>query len=654
MRGSPPSRLALFFAGLGSTLLFLAPRSVGHGGTYRGPGDTVTPTLPNPPAGPTTGGNAPGASGGGIDRPTFPAPGVGAGGFGGSMGGSVAPGPLWGSGVDLGPDLSGWELWWEINQDRFLDLRNRRKTVSLVVTGSDQFFLGEGRAPPLPGMPSRERLRAEVVPALLEGAGDPETAEACLLALAKIGEDPRLRAQLEERLADRVLAVREAATLGLGILGVPQALSPLGDLLAGDAAGRALAGQREVSARLQSFAAVALALLGRARESTRAEVHAALLRAVESAATLRSDVRAASALALGIVPPPDEEARARALDLLRRRWAHPREDLQVRAHLPLAIGRLAGFRAEEFVRLFRSAIEAKATEREVRQSCVLALGLLVSPDSDEYAPSVDLLGEVLRAGESSSRGFAAIALGEIGGDRARLVLERALRSGRPLVRPWVALGLGVLAHGARPKGTPSEAASPVPALRELLRRSRAPSAVAAASIALGLAGDAGSSALILDALDRIGEERSRGHVCLGLGLAGGGAGKAEMMTLVRESTRRPDLLRSAAVASLLLGDAGVVPELLRLLEGPPAAAEVAVLNALAQVGDGQAIASLVSLLRNRGFPGITRRAAATALGRIGDRRTLPWRAEVAADQNYLAFPTALFDPTGATGLLDFP
>ncbi|MCI0589969.1 MAG: HEAT repeat domain-containing protein [Planctomycetes bacterium] len=570
--------------------------------------------------------------------------------MGGAGNGPFAPGPLRGIGIDLGPDLNAWEFWWEINQDRFLDLRNRRRDAPPVVTGSDEFLLREGEVRSARGIPSRKRLRAEVVPALLACAADPETAEACLLALAKIGEGPGLCERLEERLADRRLAVREAAALGLGILGSAEALPPLRDLLVRDAGGRA---QREASVRLQVVAALALGLVGRACETTRAEVHAILRRTVE-APGVRREIRAAAILALGIVPPPDGQTRALSLGLLQRRWEHPREDLLVRAHAPLAIARLAvgDPLAEGFVRGFRAVVGKKSTEREVRQSCILALGLLVSPASPEYASTVDVLSDALRSSESSSRGFAAIALGEIGGERARLRLERALQASRTLVRPWAALGLGVLGHGSRRSGASVETS--VEALREVLRRSRAPSTVAAVSVALGLAGDQGASTLLLDATRRIAEEGPRGLVCLGLGLAGGKAPRAEMTALVRESSRQPGLLRNAAIASLLLGDPAGVPEILGLLQRSPAAADAPVLDTLGYVGDGEAIRPLVLRLLDRSLPGISRRAAATALGRIGDRRPLPWRAEIAADQNYLAFPAGLFDPTGGTGLFDSP
>src|SRR5262245_36559389 len=145
MRGFPPSRLALFFVGLGSTLLFLSPRSVGHGGTYRGPGDTAPP-LPAAPTGPSIPGDAPHGGVGAGGRSTPRTPGAESGGFrGGGGNGPVAPGPLPGTGTDLGPDLSAWEFWWEFNQDRFLDLRNRPRAAPLVATGSDEFFLTEGR-----------------------------------------------------------------------------------------------------------------------------------------------------------------------------------------------------------------------------------------------------------------------------------------------------------------------------------------------------------------------------------------------------------------------------------------------------------------------------------------------------------------------------
>src|SRR4051812_15762083 len=96
--------------------------SSGHGGTYRGPGDTV------PPGGGGGGGGAgpssPGPSGprtGGPSGPAGPGPATG----GPATGGPAArpAGPSTGSGPG-GPNLDLWEFWWGFNKDQYLNLKS--------------------------------------------------------------------------------------------------------------------------------------------------------------------------------------------------------------------------------------------------------------------------------------------------------------------------------------------------------------------------------------------------------------------------------------------------------------------------------------------------------------------------------------------------
>lgn len=82
-----------------------------HGGTYRGPGDTV------PPGGGGGGNGGGGTTPGGPSGPSNPGPG------GGTTPGPTGPGPT-GNGPTNGPntgsqaigvDLTNWQFWWGFN-----------------------------------------------------------------------------------------------------------------------------------------------------------------------------------------------------------------------------------------------------------------------------------------------------------------------------------------------------------------------------------------------------------------------------------------------------------------------------------------------------------------------------------------------------------
>ncbi len=99
--------------------LALQDISSGHGGTYRGPGDTV------PPGGGGGGGGAgsPGSTGPSTPGPSGPttpgpaSPGAPAGVAGGPSGPSTS------GGGDAGPDLTIWQYWWGFNKEPYLNLK---------------------------------------------------------------------------------------------------------------------------------------------------------------------------------------------------------------------------------------------------------------------------------------------------------------------------------------------------------------------------------------------------------------------------------------------------------------------------------------------------------------------------------------------------
>ena len=128
---------ALFAGGL----LGLQDITAAHGGTYRGPGDTVPPGGGGGGGGgqPGTPGPA-GPSGGSPGAPGAPAPATP-----GAPAGQPAGGPrsAMTAAGDSGPDLTIWQFWWGFNKDPYLNLKAKIHAGG-TQTGSDDFFLGRG------------------------------------------------------------------------------------------------------------------------------------------------------------------------------------------------------------------------------------------------------------------------------------------------------------------------------------------------------------------------------------------------------------------------------------------------------------------------------------------------------------------------------
>ena len=173
--------------------------SIGHGGTYRGPGDTVPPggggggggggpATPGP-SGPSS------PSGSGPSTPGPAAPGAPSGGGGGAKAPTTA-GPS-----DNGPDLTNWQFWWGFNKDPYLNLRAKIHE-GVTLTGSDEFFLGHGEQSEAKDSlrPSEQTIRQKIVPALknaLETERNNDILTGSMIALAKIGDAKDLEGDSE-------------------------------------------------------------------------------------------------------------------------------------------------------------------------------------------------------------------------------------------------------------------------------------------------------------------------------------------------------------------------------------------------------------------------------------------------------------------------
>ncbi len=676
------------------------------GGTWGGPGDTVPHGDSPPPSAVTPGGSTttgPGAgaphSGGATAQPPMP---------GSAPGTSGIPRSPFGPGAPVTPflppevgDPTTWSLWWTHNQAPYLELRKHVLRTG-TLTGSDDFFLGgsatgTGEDEIVPAAGEVEGTVSAVLTAMLEDGGSPLLRMSLAMALARIGASDhehaaRLVAHLTDLLREPSQELAEVAVVALGVTSRPEALEPLLGMVRGDELGRALCNSTRVPERMRAFAAYALALLGPSLDAgSRATIVSTLMDVCEAANFSTTDVEAAALSAIGLLPIDERAsldtlqhaARAGEIDrrVLTRRtqiaWllelfpSHAGHDAfaQVRAQIPIALARLARETGpslrESLARVLLEALRPSAREpNEVRASVALALGEL--GDTDATGTDQEIRAALIREardGHPSSRRFALIALGRLGGrpgDRddsdaglveAREALLENLTHGRSQLEPWAALGLGLLAHGRCALGAPLDPLS-ADALRFVAEDTGQPEKLGAYAIALGLAHDVAAAPLLLERLQKIEASEVQAPLALALGLLGDTGALEALRTLLASSYAQPELFVDVAEGLALMGDKQVVPGLLDTLHRTDVqATQVAVCMALARVGDARALDALLELVQRADATAISRAAAARALGGICDRRSLPWETPISVGANYLATVPTLTD--GQRGVLDY-
>jgi HEAT repeat protein len=687
---SPVARTATL---CGALALCVSALTFGHGGTYRGPGDTV------PPGGGGSGGGAgppsPGPSSGGSGGSGSPGPSLPGTGGGGGVG-SPTSSPVTPSGGVGGPDLTAWTFWWEFNKDPYLNLKASIFTPA-PRTGSDGYYLGDGQQQEKDSQrPTDTQIRATIVPALLAALkteSNNDIVTGCLIALAKIGDasdeagDSAFTEVIGGFLDDEVQEIRETAAIALGILANKASIPLLASLLTDGTAGRAASGGQEVAFRTRAFAAYGLGLLGArtADESNRVDVLAALAAALKSSASSMHDVKVACVIGMGMVrldriqgavdAAASERLDCRAdqiealLALFRDEKAyHP----LVRAHAPRALTRLLGGLQVEDREAFKLRIadallaviapHAKAHDA-LKQSAVLALGALGDDDADPLDARIRaaLLDADSRARDQAARRFALIALaqsdGRVGdGERPAkgLVTRRllsALGKGTESEKAWAGIAIGVRGYALNASGAqvPADATT---ALRSALFDSKSQEVLGAYAIGLGLLRDLDSQARLLALVDSKNDDGTRGYASIGLGLMNAAGAIETIERVVRESKYQPVVLQQAAIALGLLGDKRVVGELADMLrESKTLSSQAAIAKALGAIGDRDSVEPLVAMLRDQDLTAAARGFAAAALGIVADLKPLPWNSEISVDLNYLA-ATATLNSQDGLGVLN--
>lgn len=684
-------RISSSIAGLAlAGVAVLAGGAAGHGGTYRGPLDTVPPgggggsrgggPAPGGPAGPAGPGGSPGAG------PAGPLTGAPTGGAPGVPSSTSAPR----TGIAVEEDLSQWSLWWEFNKDPFLQLKSKLH-ASEPETGSTDFLLGRGEQKAARDVlrPSARQIDDEVLPALLAALAREthnDVVTGCLVALAKIGRArggdaaAALAPRLRPFLADANQEIAETAALALGLLGGEASAALLVDVLADAPAGRAACGGAAVSERTRAFAAYGLGL-ALERSAARGVKEELATRAVAALAAharggASSDVGVACVLALGLAPLPErgtaegppESGREALLERLLALAEDRDADSALRAHAPRSAARLAAdaspaLRASAAERLVE-LVQARRVPELVRQGVVLGLGSLGDCDGDAVDVRIRraLADLVEGAADVQTRAFARVALGRVGGrdgagdpgvGRAEIadLLTASLARGAKTQRQWSALALGAMGHELASRGLVP--AGVKLAVRKELEDAKSPDDIGALSVAAGLLRDNDARAALLDKLERTSVDDARGYAALGLGLLGDRRVIDELTGVLAESKFRPELLRQAAVALGLLGDRAVAERLADMLgEAKALASQASIAAALGFIGDARSIPRLVAMLEDRALTASARGFAAVALGAVADNADLPWTVAYAVDMDYRAAPETLNANSLGTGVLN--
>jgi HEAT repeat protein len=662
------------------------PLASSHGGTYRGPGDTVPPAAGvGSPIGP---GNTPVSPAGrppttpGVGVPGPPTPGT-----------PVSPGE--GTGVprtgfpEIGQDLTGWSFWWEFNKDPYLNLKSAIYSDK-PRTGTGNWFLGIGQGEDSRDSmkPSASDIQNKIVPALLralETETNPDIITGAMMALAKIGDiaDETGNSKFVELftpfLSGHTQEINETAAIAIGILANDSSVAILRDLLEDSKEGRALVGSNEVNYRTRAFAAYGLALVGSrtGEEAIRQSIFSSLRQTLESDDSSTRDIKVACLISMGLAPmeklgfdslplgdPSAITSRSEQIEYLMEYFQDKKNSYFVRAHAPTAICRLLEGTDNESAKTAAAAVFieslAKASKRQVQQSCVIALGLLgdTDPDGIDNAIRAALIQTKDKISDTQTRNFAAVALAQsgsrMGTEAPDLAISQVskhfmvqLSRGKNAIRPWTAIAIGILGKGLGD-------AAPVELREALDMKLRAENSplVAAYAIGSGILGNVEFTEPLLEKLERIADDEARGYICVALGMIGATEAIVPINDIIKDSSYRPQLLRQAAIALGLLGDKNIVDELVDTLEATNSlATQAALSSALGFIGDKRSIAPLVDLLENQGVTASARGFAAVALGIVADKEYLPWNSKIATDLNYRASTVTLNDQEG-NGILN--
>jgi len=625
----------------------LAAPSLAHGGQYKGPSDAGGPSSSGgnnagPPTNPS-GANAPG--------PSSPSSGAASGPTSGAeTRGGNKKGPTTGGQIDFGTSYESWEFWWENNKDQYLNLKDRmaKGTSSRTTSGH---LTGRGRKDTRTASrrPDMTRINTDVLPVLAElikTSNNRDIMDSSILAMARSasegGADVVIKTAIP-LLSHSELSVQTAATLSLGVLGSPLAITQLNDLMTDSSKGRQLAGGRgQVEWLVRAFAALSLGLI-----DDPASV-ASLTQLVADTGDADKDIKVCGIVALGLM---DNDQAPQACEFLLKLLDDRKLDAIIKSYVPTSLAKLCSRMDSPDPRVV-PAIHKLFTDRDtdnfVRQSCAIALGLLASIDQPEPGKNEvvkSLLDYVAQGKDTQTRHFCFIALAQIGlrDEHAsdHLPTHQALQQlfakeiSKPSVatnRSWAAIAAAIYARVQRDAERDF-----VAAIAEAYQGEKDPSFKSAFALSLGLLGVTSQAPAIFEDFQKKAEQDFKGYAAVALGFLNYTDAADTLKTVCQQKTITPTYRLQVATGLGLMGDPDAVSVLIETLQSSQTlGVSSAVAKALGLIGDSSAIDPLEKIATDKNTGDITRAFACVALGMVCEKTSLPWNARISADNNYRA------------------
>lgn len=616
-----------------------------------------------------------------------------------------------------------WQLWWQFNQDRFL--RFSGINTGEAYTGSDGFYLGQGQVnrAAIGGRASDALIDTVLSDALQKGIQKGctnEFSQSALVAMSKIGGEHQRTYDFMTRwyLANGTPEMHPTAAFVLGLMGGAKDVPLLRDIALNTKAGcEAITPEgKPTTARvpmdIRSFAAYGLGMIGSRSPDMdlRQDIVKALVEIIENDASEANDARVAAMIAMGlvplqvdedvvacycgtcVVPDPHTSLRPQVTYLMRYFTATKEFDPVLRAHTATTLGRLVAARqpgmtnrmkegiAEVLIRALR---KSSRQPENVRESAVLALGLIGDADSDAVDEWVRwAIRKSIKSGGEMEKRFALISLAEVGGHRGqgdepfsalpeiRSTLRRELVGGKKRVKPWAALSVGLLGFELGAKGVALDDKLDA-ALGNVIRGGKRVDDLGAYALAAGMRGSLELMPKLRPKVEKTRDVAARGYVAMGLGMLQDKESLEVLRETFAESKDEPLLQMRTGLALGLLGEGSVVDGLVASLDEAeeaykqlddkaPAeklvereAALVSAITALGYIGDKRAleVLSRITVDEKDELPPAAREAAVVGLGMMGDRSPRPWRLALTLGANYRARTATLTTGEGS-GVLD--
>lgn len=498
-----------------------------------------------------------------------------------------------GRGPQIPFDEQRWEFWWYFNREPLIGLREtlwRQQDGQAAVDEPFRRLHQDDRA---------QILVKRLVFALRDS--NPEVRSQAALALAK-SQEPSSRLGISSALEDKEFPVRLAATLAAGVSNNTFFLGRLEETVKNDA----------LEMQLRFHAAIAFGLIGGAQTS---ESFRQLL-APGSFKALPSQVQSGLAYAVGVARDPENVNLVRGL-LDDKAVTDP----HTRAYLALALGK-AGTDAD-LPRVYQLLTDADA---QVRRSAIIGLGVRLrgAKGAGASADAVKRLRQVVRDdADAMARNFAYLSMGWIGGADNAKYLRGEFERENTLRRTYLALALGLI-----------EDPESLPMLITHFEREADQSAKGAFAIALGLHRDRRAAPALRKGFEAAGEPVLKGHIGLALGMVRD-PDAVKPLVAAFAGANDVELIPNLAIALGLLGARPAVTDLIaRARKEPNEFIKQSLLYSAGLVGDASALAPLSELLENERDVAYVRAYATSALGLLGEERTIRAVALLSIDSNY--------------------